>query len=283
MSHRFRGLIAAVAALTVALALPAGAHAATATQTWVSGVGDDANASATPPCPRTAPCKTFAGAISATTTGGVISVLDPGGYGAVTITKAVTIDGNGVFAGVVVIGTNAIVVNAPAGSNVVLRGLTLQYVSANCTAPSALHGIRFLSGGALHVENVNINGFPGAAIDAEPTIDGTSLTVTNSELRDNCSQGLLARRSGGHLDATLSGGFRLGRSHHPEHDRRQHARPRDRDGRDARELRRQPHRRQCRRRHADRRAERPAAGPIPRATAGPASDAGSSALPRSDP
>src|SRR5260221_14271951 len=63
---------------------------AQATRTWVSGVGDDAN-----PCSRTAPCKTFAGAISRTATGGEISVLDPGGYGAVTITKPITISGVG--------------------------------------------------------------------------------------------------------------------------------------------------------------------------------------------
>ncbi|PYQ51096.1 MAG: hypothetical protein DMF59_08935, partial [Acidobacteria bacterium] len=61
---------------------------AQASRTWVSGVGDDAN-----PCSRTAPCKTFAGAISKTAAGGEISVLDPGGFGAVTITKSITIEG----------------------------------------------------------------------------------------------------------------------------------------------------------------------------------------------
>src|SRR5204863_3525834 len=59
-----------------------------ATRTWVSGVGDDVN-----PCSRTAPCKTFAGAISKTAEGGEIDPLDPAGYGTVTITKAMTIDG----------------------------------------------------------------------------------------------------------------------------------------------------------------------------------------------
>jgi hypothetical protein len=63
---------------------------AQATRTWVSGVGDDAN-----PCSRTAPCKTFAGAISKTAPCGEISVLDPGGFGAVTITKSITINGTG--------------------------------------------------------------------------------------------------------------------------------------------------------------------------------------------
>src|ERR1700745_3965303 len=79
---------------------------AQATRTWVSGVGDDAN-----PCSRTAPCKTFAGAISKTANGGEIDVLDPGGFGALTITKSITINATGVTAGVLVAGTNGITIN----------------------------------------------------------------------------------------------------------------------------------------------------------------------------
>src|SRR5688572_33130134 len=79
-----------------------------ATRTWVSGVGDDVN-----PCSRTAPCKTLAGAISKTATGGEISILDPGGFGAVTITKSITIDGGGIIGSILSSGTNGIVVNAP--------------------------------------------------------------------------------------------------------------------------------------------------------------------------
>src|SRR5579871_402562 len=94
----------------------AGLAAAQASRTWVSGVGDDAN-----PCSRTAPCKTFAGAISKTATGGEIDCLDPGGFGAVTITKSITIlCGQSGVGGVLVSGTNGIVVNTPAGSRVVL-------------------------------------------------------------------------------------------------------------------------------------------------------------------
>jgi hypothetical protein len=81
---------------------------AQATRTWVSGVGDDAN-----PCSRTAPCHTFAGAISKTAPGGEIDALDPAGYGGVTITKAITIDGGGgQVASVLVSGTNGIIVSA---------------------------------------------------------------------------------------------------------------------------------------------------------------------------
>src|SRR5438445_11876732 len=82
---------------------------AQATRTWVSGVGDDAN-----PCSRTAPCKTFAGAISKTAAAGEINVLDPGGFGAVTITKSITISSEGFEAGVLVSGTNGIVIAAAA-------------------------------------------------------------------------------------------------------------------------------------------------------------------------
>src|SRR6266481_6108453 len=73
--------------------LYAGSAQAQATRTWVSGVGDDVN-----PCSRTAPCKTWAGAISKTASGGIIDALDPGGFGAVTITKPMTLEGNGTLA-----------------------------------------------------------------------------------------------------------------------------------------------------------------------------------------
>src|SRR6188472_3006992 len=117
------------------------AHAQ-ATRTWVSGVGDDAN-----PCSRTAPCKTFAGAISKTAAGGEIDALDPAGFGAVTITKSITIDGTPFQAGVLASGTNGIIINAGANDVVVLRGLSVEGVS------SALNGIRVMNAGAVFVEN----------------------------------------------------------------------------------------------------------------------------------
>src|SRR5215475_6595216 len=85
-----------------------GTHAAAqATRTWVSGVGDDVN-----PCSRTAPCKTFAGTISKTAAGGEINCIDPGGFGAVTITKSITIICDDVEAGILTSGSPAITVNA---------------------------------------------------------------------------------------------------------------------------------------------------------------------------
>src|SRR5467141_3036720 len=109
----------AVAIFTLTVASMAQAQA---TRTWVSGVGDDVN-----PCSRTAPCKTFAGAISKTAIGGEINCIDSGGFGAVTITKAITIDGTGVLAGVLNAGSNGIIVNANQGAtdNVTLRALDI--------------------------------------------------------------------------------------------------------------------------------------------------------------
>src|SRR5882724_8186437 len=91
---------------------------AQATRTWVSGVGDDVN-----PCSRTAPCKTFAGAISKTAAAGEINVLDPGGFGAVTITKSISIVCEGVTGGIAASFTNGVTVNVPDGSEVLLQGL----------------------------------------------------------------------------------------------------------------------------------------------------------------
>ncbi|HKR21025.1 MAG TPA: hypothetical protein VJS17_00470 [Pyrinomonadaceae bacterium] len=120
---------------------------AQATRTWVSGVGDDAN-----PCSRTAPCKTYAGAISKTASGGEISTLDPGGFGAVNITKAMTINGDGTLAGILNAGTTGIIVNAGVNDVVYIRNLSIN------GAGTGLNGIRWIAGKALHVENCNIYG-----------------------------------------------------------------------------------------------------------------------------
>lgn len=141
-----------LAVLMFGFSLLAGAAQAQATRTWVSGVGDDAN-----PCSRTAPCKTFAGAISKTAAGGEINVLDPGGFGAVTITKSITISSEGFEAGVLVSGTNGVVINAGASDVVVLRGLDFQGLG------TGLVGVNFLNGGALHIEKCVIRGFRGGA------------------------------------------------------------------------------------------------------------------------
>ncbi|MEO6327234.1 MAG: right-handed parallel beta-helix repeat-containing protein [Thermoanaerobaculia bacterium] len=161
---------------------------AQATRTWVSGVGDDAN-----PCSRTAPCKTFQGAISKTAASGEINVLDPGGFGAVTITKSISIEAAGLIAGVLVSGTNGIIVNAGANDVVVLRGLTFEGLG------TGLAGIRHIGGGALHVENCTINGF-ATGIDFEPNNAGTNtsrLFVNDSIVRNiGTGGGILVKPQG---------------------------------------------------------------------------------------
>ncbi len=154
------------------LAFASGAQAQ-ATRTWVSGVGNDAD-----PCSRTAPCKTFAGAISKTATGGEISVLDPGGFGAVTITKSISIVADGSEGGILASLVNGIVINAPAGSNVNLRGLVIEGFG------NGLNGIRFLAGGSVHIEDCVIQGFSGVGIDAEPSTVA-ELYVKNTVVRNN--------------------------------------------------------------------------------------------------
>ncbi|HYN20059.1 MAG TPA: right-handed parallel beta-helix repeat-containing protein [Thermoanaerobaculia bacterium] len=155
---------------------------AQATRTWVSGVGDDAN-----PCSRTAPCKTFAGAISKTATAGEINVLDPGGFGGVTITKSITISSEGFEAGVLVSGTNAIIINATTTSAVVLRGLDIEGLG------TGLVGIKVLGGlGSLHVEKCTINNFRGtnsSGIEVSPTTAGTMKFFVKDTIVRNNGQG----------------------------------------------------------------------------------------------
>jgi len=140
---------------------------AQASRTWVSGVGDDAN-----PCSRTAPCKTFAGAISKTAAGGEIDALDPAGFGALTITKAITLDGGGgQVASVLVSGTNGIVVQAGLSDVVILRNLRINGIG------SGINGIRFLSGKGLVVENCDIFDFTTNGLDVALN-QGTQASVS---------------------------------------------------------------------------------------------------------
>jgi hypothetical protein len=148
-----------------------GSSAHAQSQTWVSGVGDDFN-----PCSRTAPCKTFAGAISKTAAGGEISVLDPGDFGAVTITKSITINGDSTLAGILVDGTDAVIVTIMGPvDNVILRGLSIN------GGGTGLNGIRYLGGGTLVIEHCSISGFTQNAIDVS-LVGPKNLVVKNTTL-----------------------------------------------------------------------------------------------------
>jgi hypothetical protein len=162
-----RSIIAAVTLVMGSLFLSTPAFAQ-ATRTWISGVGDDAN-----PCSRTAPCKTFAGAISKTAATGEINCIDPGGFGGVTITKSITLSCEGVTAGILIAATNGITINAAATDVVRLRGLDLEGLS---TIGGSLSGINVLNVGALYVTNVKINGFGGTGLAAGSNGFGISFT-----------------------------------------------------------------------------------------------------------
>jgi hypothetical protein len=123
--------------------------AAQADRTWVSGVGDDVN-----PCSRTAPCKTFPGAISKTATGGEINCLDPGGFGAVTITKSITISCPSTgTAGITAAGVTGVIVNTPAGAEVLLEGLDIDGFGTGS------HGVNIISNTKVTIQKSSIRNF----------------------------------------------------------------------------------------------------------------------------
>jgi hypothetical protein len=176
-SRRLAKILPALGLL--ALALPASASAQ-ATRTWVSGVGDDAN-----PCSRTAPCKTFAGAISKTANGGEINCLDPGGFGGLTITKSLTIKCHYTEGGALVAGTNGIVVNATANDKVTLKGLDINGAGgAGGAAPTSLSGIKVLSAKRVTIIDTEIYQFK-SGLTVAPTSAGTRVVVARSHIHNN--------------------------------------------------------------------------------------------------
>ena len=162
------GILPVLIAMGLFLTSGQGASAQ-ATRTWVSGVGDDAN-----PCSRTAPCKTFAGAISKTAPGGTINCLDPGGFGAVTITKSIVIDCEDTQGSILAAGTSGVIVNAATTDFVLLRGLSIE------GANTGLNGVRGLAFGALYIEECAIHGFnasPGQGVQVFGGGAGTAQQV----------------------------------------------------------------------------------------------------------
>jgi hypothetical protein len=177
---------AAFKALTFALVIAACASAAQAqaTRTWVSGVGNDVN-----PCSRTAPCKTWAGAISKTADKGEINAIDAGGYGAVTATKSITIDGLGTMASTLHGGispTNGVVVS-DGGTNTIV--VTLRNLSIN-GAGNGVNGVKFVSGKTLNIENCQIFGNGAAAPDGAGIrvalgVSGSNMNVKHTRIFKN--------------------------------------------------------------------------------------------------
>src|ERR1051325_7928803 len=140
-----------LAVVLLVMGIAAGANAQ-ATRTWVSGVGDDAN-----PCSRTAPCKTFAGAISKTATNGEINCLDPGGFGAVTITKSITLDCSGTFGSILASQVYGLIINVTSELDT-SKAVRIRGVQINGTA-NGLTGIKVLAANNVSIENVLVTGF----------------------------------------------------------------------------------------------------------------------------
>ena len=164
---------------------------AQATRTWVSGVGDDVN-----PCSRTAPCKTYAGAISKTAKDGEISTLDPGGFGAVTITKSITINGGGAGAGygsILAALTNGVIINITDPADV-RKTVRLNWLDIN-GASTGINGIRVLAANRVHIENTNIDGFTTNGVDINVTAT-TFVNLDNVTIRQCVTNGLSAFGTG---------------------------------------------------------------------------------------
>jgi hypothetical protein len=189
-------LALAILGTTLVSALYTAPAHAQATRTWVSGVGDDAN-----PCSRTAPCKTWAGAIAKTSAGGEIDNLDAGGFGALTITKSITLDGGGgAVASTLVSGTNGITVAAGSTDVVIIKNIRFQGLLGNgsSSGTAGLTGINVVSAAQVVIENCEIYGFNTAGI-------GVSLSATGivQVLRTQMINNAVA------LSATASSGLAL--------------------------------------------------------------------------
>jgi hypothetical protein len=170
---------------------------AQAPRTWVSGVGDDVN-----PCSRTAPCKTFAGAISKTATNGEINCLDPGGYGAVTITKSITIDCEDTQGSIQATTTNGIAINITSATDtkksVKIRGITINGQT------TGINGIRVSSANQVVIEEVVIDGFSQHGISLENTSGTTRVLVDSSGIRSNAGNGINTFIIGGNVSLAVN-------------------------------------------------------------------------------
>ena len=197
--NKFRFTLMALAIMAFTLMISSSAHAQ-ATRTWVSGVGDDAN-----PCSRTAPCKTFAGAISKTAKDGEISVLDPGGFGAVTITKSITLNGthgSGFGSILSALTAQAILINITDAADV---RKTVRIVALNINgASSGTDGIRILAATRVSIEDTILDGFTNRGINDIRTGAGNQLFVTDSTIRNTVQSNVVVLPgAGGTISAVI--------------------------------------------------------------------------------
>jgi len=207
---RFTFNILAVAIFTLTVVSMAQAQA---TRTWVSGVGDDVN-----PCSRTAPCKTYAGAISKTAVNGEISTLDPGGFGAVTITKSITIEGTEGAGYGSILNSSTTGVSIPFDNftavgetqkTVRLRNLNINGANTGLRGVNITGGNPGSNNSEVIIEDCVIdgqNGSPGRGVSDTRGGTGLKLFVIDTTVRNCLGAGITAApAAGGDLKVSMDG------------------------------------------------------------------------------
>jgi Right handed beta helix region len=143
-----------------------------------------------PGCPASATTPIRAGAISKTAAGGEIDALDSGGFGALTITKSITLDGGGgLVASTLVAGTNGFNVSAGATDVVIIRNIRIQGNLGNGGSPgnAGVNGIQFNTGARLIVDNCDITGFNTDGI----LVNGAGfVAINNTRIEDTANAGI---------------------------------------------------------------------------------------------
>jgi hypothetical protein len=169
--------LSAVTVSLLALGVDLGAAQAQS-RVFVAAQGSDLN-----PCSFALPCRTFQHAHDVVAANGEIDVLDPAGYGSLTITKSISIQGHG-FAGLsVASGGNGIEILA--GAVVHLNGLLIEGNGVGAV------GILFQSGRVLVVENCIVRNMSDTGIVVNPFAAITpTLSVSNSYFSSNQFAGI---------------------------------------------------------------------------------------------
>jgi Right handed beta helix region len=192
--------IVIAAALALAVILPTESAQAQSPRTFVSAAGSDSN-----PCSFATPCRHFQAAVNATSAGGEVDALDPAGYGPITITQAITIEGQGWSYIAPPPGGNGIQVNAVSG-NVYIHGVSLNGVGIT----GSTTGILFLSGGSLTIRDSVIRNFTSIGINSQPGVSG-QLLVSSTLVSDNGGDGIFIFTGLGTLDTvTMEGNTGFG-------------------------------------------------------------------------
>jgi hypothetical protein len=191
LSHMTRMIQATIGAALL-LGLGPIAPADAQSRVFVAAQGSDGNA-----CTFAAPCRTLQHAHNVVAANGEIDVLDPAGYGTLTITKAISIQGHG-FSGISAASGNAITINAGASDHINLRGLLIDGFATGA------NGIAFSTGGSLNIEDTLVRNFASSGISFAPNAAST-FSVVNTHLVANGSHGVSVIPIAGNI--TVSGTF----------------------------------------------------------------------------